>query len=343
MKEVLNFGIVGYGMIAKIHATCIDEIQGAKLIAICGNNQNKAESFAASYGAQVYTDYDEMLANKDIDVVCILTPSGTHAELGIAAALSGKHIIVEKPIDVTLEATDKLLETCRASNVKLCCISQHRYDPAIVELKKAVDTNQLGQLNFGVSRTTWYRSQEYYDSNKWRGTRALDGGGALINQSIHYVDLLQYIMGPVDEVFSYCVNRAHERIEVEDIAAATVKFKNGAIGLIEGNTAAYPGFSAKLEIYGSEGSVIIENDQVKEWRFKNGHVDEPPKVEKNHITGSSNANISHDSHKQQIQEFLLCIREDREPLVNGWEARKTLEIILAIYQSSKTGIPIKIK
>src|SRR4051812_25873435 len=214
MKQVLNFGIVGYGMIAKIHAACIDEIEGAKLLAVCGNNRYKAETFAADYEAEVYTEFQKMLDNKDIDVVCILTPSGTHAELGTAAALAGKHIIVEKPIDITLEKTDKLLETCLVNNVKLCCISQHRYDDGIIELKKAIDSNQLGQLNLGVSRTTWYRSQEYYDSNSWRGTRALDGGGALINQSIHYIDLLQYLMGPVDEVFAYCVHRAHERIEV---------------------------------------------------------------------------------------------------------------------------------
>ncbi|HEX7066061.1 MAG TPA: Gfo/Idh/MocA family oxidoreductase [Bacillales bacterium] len=343
MKGALKFGIAGYGMIAEIHAKCIEELQGAQLVAVYGQKRNKAEAFAEKYGAQVYTNYEEMLSEEDIDVVCILTPSGTHAKFGIPAAAAGKHIIVEKPIDVTLENADQLLEVCRSSNVRLCGISQHRYDPAIVELKKAVELNMLGQLNLGISRTTWYRSNEYYASNSWRGTWALDGGGALINQSIHYVDLLQYIMGPIEEVFSYCVNRAHEDIEVEDIAVATVKFKNGAVGLIEGNTAAYPGFSAKLEIYGSDGSVVIENDHVQEWKLKNGYQYEPPQIDKSHNVGAADArNISHESHKKQIGDFLKDIREDKEPLVNGEEARKALEFLLAIYESARTGRPVKI-
>ncbi|WP_146200565.1 Gfo/Idh/MocA family protein, partial [Paenibacillus agaridevorans] len=175
-------------------------------------------------------------------------------------------------IDITLDSADRLIEACRKHGVKLICISQHRYDPAIVQLKQAVDAGKLGQLNFGASHTKWYRPQSYYDGNGWRGTWALDGGGALMNQSIHYIDLLQYIMGPVDEVFAYCATRAHERIEVEDIGVAAVKFKSGAIGLIEGNTAAYPGFCSRLDIYGSDGGVIIENDEVKEWRLRSGET-----------------------------------------------------------------------
>jgi UDP-N-acetyl-2-amino-2-deoxyglucuronate dehydrogenase len=343
MVKTLNFAIVGLGMIANIHARCVHELPGAKLLAVCGRKRTQLEVFASEYQAQVYTDYHQMLANKEIDVVCILTPSGTHADLGAAAALSGKHIIVEKPLDVTLDHADKLIEVCQANHVKLCCISQHRYDHAFIELKKAVDSNLLGQLNFGASHTKWYRSQEYYNSNAWRGTWDMDGGGALINQSIHYIDLLQYIMGPAAEVFSYCVTRAHERIEVEDIAVAAIKFKSGAVGLIEGNTAAYPGFCTRLDIYGTEGSVIIENDQVKEWKLKSGMLYEPPETEINETIGASSADISHFSHKRQIEDFLSAIRENKEPLVNGLEARKTLQIVLSMYESAQTRKPIFIK
>lgn len=242
-----------------------------------------------------------------------------------------------------MEKADKLIETCRTAGVKLCCISQHRYDHAIVELKKAVDANWLGQLNFGASHTKWYRSPDYYESKAWRGTWEFDGGGALINQSIHYIDLLHYMMGPVDEVYAYCVTRAHERIDVEDIAVAAVKFKTGAIGMIEGNTAAYPGFNTRLDIYGTDGSIVIENDLVKEWKLKNGVLYEPPLTETNLIVGASNADISYQSHKRQIGDFLKAVQTNTEPLVNGLEAKKTLEIVLSIYESARTGKPIQIK
>ncbi|WP_219835774.1 Gfo/Idh/MocA family protein [Paenibacillus sp. R14(2021)] len=343
MTTTMNFAIVGYGMISAIHARSIQELPGANLIAVYGHNRERAQAFAANYGAAAYDDYERMLENADIDIVCILTPSGSHAELGIAAAKAGKHVIVEKPIAITLESADRLIESCKVNNVKLCCISQHRYDHAIIALKNAVDSGQLGQLNFGASHTKWYRTQAYYDNNEWRGTWALDGGGALMNQSVHYIDLLQYIMGPVDEVFAYCATRAHAGIEVEDVGAATVKFKSGAIGLIEGNTSAYPGFSTRLDIYGSDGGVIIENDEVKEWKLRNEGLYEPPKTKVESIVGASRADISHHSHKLQIADFMKAIRTRQEPLVNGLEGRKTLQIVLSLYESARTGKPIQIK
>jgi predicted dehydrogenase len=285
----------------------------------------------------MYTDYEAMFRRTDIDVVSVLTPSGLHAVVGIAAARAGKHVIVEKPMDVTLEKADALIAACRDAGVKLCCISQHRFDPAVVALKRAIADNQLGQLNFGGSHTKWYRSQEYYDSGDWRGTWALDGGGALINQSIHYVDLLQYIMGPFAEIHAYAATRAHERIEVEDIAVAAIKFKSGALGLLEGNTAAYPGFVARLDVYGTNGSVIIENDQIKEWELRS---EAPCPVEPEAISfigGTSSKDIWHVAHKRQIADMIAAIRENREPLVNGIEGRKPLEIVLAVYESARTG------
>lgn len=342
MRKTFNFAIIGYGMIASVHAKCIEELANARLSAVCGSDRERTEAFAAAYGASAYTNYEEMLANDDIDIVCVLTPSGTHAQFGIAAANAGKHVIVEKPIEITLERADRLIEACRANDVKLVCISQHRYDHAVVELKKAVDAGLLGQLNFGASHTKWYRSQQYYDQTAWRGTWEMDGGGALINQSIHYVDLLQFVMGPVEEVFAYCATRGHERIEVEDIAAATLKFKSGAIGLIEANTTAYPGFSTRLDIHGTNGSVMIENDKVIAWKCESGLDYVPPARELASKVGAASADISHDSHKEQIEHFMACIEEGAESLVNGEEARKTLQTVLSIYESARTGKPVTI-
>ena len=275
-------------------------------------------------------------------MVDVLTPSGTHAEIGAAAAQAGKHVIVEKPMDVTLAKADALIAACEQAGVKLCVISQHRFDPPIMALKKVICEGKLGQLNFCGSHTKWYRSQEYYDSGDWRGTWMLDGGGALINQSIHYVDLLSYVMGPVAEISAYTATRAHERIEVEDIAVAAVKFELGALGMIEGNTAAYPGFCARLDVYGSDGSVIIENDRVLEWRLRSGEQylsdDGPVGV----IAGSSSHDIWHHSHRRQIQDMIEAIREDRPPLVNGLAGRRALQIVLSVYELARTGQPVQL-
>ncbi|MFJ5769890.1 Gfo/Idh/MocA family protein [Psychrobacillus sp. NPDC093180] len=342
MNKTLCFGIVGSGSIAETHINSIRSIPNAEVAAIFSRNKETAKKWANESHIQVYCDYEEFLSNDELDIVTILTPSGTHADFGILAAKKGKHVIVEKPIDTTLAKTNELIRACREANVTLSCIFQHRFDDGIVDIKKALDLGEFGQLNFGAARTTWYRSQEYYDSGAWRGTWELDGGGALMNQSIHYIDLLLYLMGPVEEVHAYCVTRAHERIEVEDIAVASIKFKSGALGLIEGNTAAYPGYSATLDIFGNNGSVVIENDQVKEWNFKNGNQYTKASKEVLKTSASSSKMSSYESHKRQYEDIVQAIWEKREPLVTGEEALKSLELILAIYESARSGSPVKL-
>ncbi len=342
MKSSLNFAIIGCGVIGPTHARSISEIDGARLVAVADIVEEKAKALAEMYEAEAYLDYTKMLERDDIDVVNIATPSGIHADMGIAAARAGKHVIVEKPMDISLGKADALIAACREQGVKLCVISQHRFDQGIVDLRKAIKEEKLGPLAFGGAYTQWYRAQEYYDSGNWRGTWTLDGGGALMNQSIHYVDLLQYIMGPVEEIHAYCARRAHVRIEVEDVSAATLKFKSGAIGVIEGMTAAYPGFAARLDIFGGDGGVIIENDTVKEWRLRSGEEYATPVSEGPLIVGTSSADIWYLGHRRQIQDMVDAIREDRLPLVTGEEGRKPLEIILAIYQSARTGQTVKL-
>ncbi|WP_174727471.1 Gfo/Idh/MocA family protein [Mesobacillus harenae] len=342
MKKLLNFGIVGTGSITETHIKSIQEIPDAAVKAIFSRKKETAKKWGEEYNLEYYNNYEEFLKNEEFNIVTILTPSGTHAELGILAAKAGKHVVVEKPIDTTLVKTNELIQACRKANVTLSCIFQHRFDDAIVDLKKVIDQGEFGQLNFGAARTTWYRSQEYYDSGAWRGTWELDGGGALMNQSIHYIDLLLYLMGPVEEVHAYCATRAHERIEVEDVAVASLKFKSGALGLIEGNTAAYPGYSATLDIFGGNGSVIIENDDVKEWNFRDGQQYSKASGEATKNSASSNKMASYESHKRQYEDIVTAISENRDPLVTGEEARNSLQLILAIYESAKTGKPIRI-
>jgi UDP-N-acetyl-2-amino-2-deoxyglucuronate dehydrogenase len=338
----IRFGIIGCGVIAPTHARCLDELADAELVAVCDVVPEKARVLAAQFPAQVYSSCAEMLAQAPIDAVCVLTPSGLHAEVGTAAAQAGKHVLVEKPMDVTLERADALILACRAAGVKLGVISQHRFDPAVMALKQAVAAERLGQLIFGGAHTKWYRSQEYYDSGDWRGTWALDGGGALINQSIHYVDLLQYIMGEVAEIHAYTATRAHQRIEVEDIAVAALKFRSGALGLLEGSTSAYPGFVARLDINGTQGSVIIENDQISAWRLRTDEASPVPNEDSGFIGGTSSKNIWHHSHRRQLADFIAAIRENRPPLVSGEEGRKPLEIVLAVYASAKSGKTIRL-
>lgn len=339
---VLGFGVVGCGVIAPTHIKCIQGLPNARLSALCDIVRAKAEALAETAPAPIFTDYEAMLRHPDVDAVLVLTPSGLHAQVGIAAAQAGKHVLVEKPMDITLAKADALIAACRTAGIKLGCISQHRFDSAVAALKAAAESGRLGTLNFGAAHTKWFRSQAYYDSGDWRGSWAMDGGGALINQSIHYVDMLQYIMGPVAELHAYCAARAHERIEVEDIAAAVLQFKSGAIGLLEGNTAAYPGFCTRLDIYGSEGSVIIEDDRVKEWHLRSGEACSIAEDAGRSIAGTSSADISHLSHQRQLADFVDAVLSDREPKINGDEGRKPLEIVLAVYESARSGKPVRL-
>ena len=350
MSRKVRSAVVGLGAIGPTHVMSLKQIENAELYAVCDLVREKADKFAAENGCRVYYDFDEMLKDPNIDLVHLCVPSGLHAQLGVRAAKAGKNVLTEKPIDVTLEAADRLIAACHEAGVVLSCISQHRFDDAMLEAHAALEQGLFGKLTFGGSHTKWYRSQEYYDSGDWRGTWKLDGGGALMNQSVHYVDLLQYMMGPVEEVSAYCATLAHERIEVEDVAAATLKFKNGALGLLEGNTAAFPGFCARLDIYGTDGGIIIENDEIRDRRFRaegEGNGDFYGSI--SHTTkgstgaGASSAAIGASSHERQIRDVVSAILEGRQPKVTGEEARSPLAIILAVYESARTGGPVKVR
>lgn len=354
MTEEIRFAIIGVGVIGKQHQEQIAQIAGARLVAVADVVAERAKEFGEQYGVDWYNDYHEMLQRDDIDVVNITTPSGMHAEMTIAAAKAGKHVITEKPMEITLEKAEAMMTACREAGVKLSVISQHRFDASTVRVKADVEAGKFGKMVLGQAAVNWYRSQEYYDSGDWRGTWELDGGGALMNQSIHTIDLLQYLMGPVESVSAEMGTLTHERIEVEDVAVATVKFKNGALGTIVGTTSAFPGFSARLEVFGTTGSAVIDSDKLThlyhrmegETGAMYGKGKSINLAESSEVSGSGAADpaaINGLAHRLQFQDMIDAIHDDREPLINGEEGLKPLKIILAIYQSAQTGKSVTIE
>ncbi|HEX2647492.1 MAG TPA: Gfo/Idh/MocA family oxidoreductase [Candidatus Dormibacteraeota bacterium] len=335
---------MGAGVIAPFHARSIAALPNARLRAVVDVVPELAEQQAAEWGCDGYTDVRAVLDRTDIDVVCVCVPSGLHAEIGTQVAACGKHVVVEKPIEVSLEAADRLIGACRQHGVKLAVISQHRFDPGIRRLHEAVMAGRLGRLLLGDTIIKWYRTQQYYDSAGWRATWELDGGGALMNQGVHYVDLLQWLMGPVDRVVARCATGAHA-IPVEDVALALLTFASGALGVIEASTAAYPGFPERLEITGSGGTAIVAEGEVVAWELKDEKGETGPygaKVRFHQAVAPSAARTETGAaqktagHRTQLADLLDAIATGRDPVITGEEARKPLEIILAIYQSART-------
>ena len=334
-----GFGIVGAGIIAAVHADAIALLPDARLVAITDVAAGAARDFAAARGCAAESSLDDLLARRDVDVVCVCVPSGLHAEVGVRAAKAGKHLVVEKPVDVTLEAADRLLAAARQAGVTLTVMSQHRFDPGVTALKRLIDDGALGRLVLGEASTKWYRTQAYYGGAPWRGTWAMDGG-ALLNQGIHYVDLLRWCMGPAVEVTAVCTTQTHD-IEVEDTALAIVRFASGAVGTISATTAAYPGFPQKLEITGTEGTVTVEDGQLVRTALREaaGAAAAPSAAPG---AAADPAALDAAVHAAQLADLLAAADEGREPAVSGQDGREALEIVRAVYESSRTGRPVRL-
>lgn len=335
-EKPLGFGIIGLGSIAGHHIKSIMELDSCKLVAISSRNQSKLQSAAAQYHVEAFTDYRKLTEHPDVDVVCICTPSGFHLEPALAAAGAGKHVITEKPLEISVERGLKMIEACEKAGVKLACIFQNRYSPDYRQLYEAVKKGELGKPVLGNAYIKWFRDQQYYDSTDWRGTLQGDGGAALINQSIHTIDLLLHVMGPVKSVFGRTKTLAHD-IEGEDLGVAILEFESGALGTIEGSTAIYKGYPEKLEIHGVEGNVILEGGKITEWTPETGSGSTVT-VNETSATGSADPMaIDYKLHKSQMAEIVQHIIENKEPMVNGREGLKSLAVIEAIYQSAKSG------
>ncbi len=345
MPEKLRFGIVGCGVIASTHAEAIASLPEAQLVAIADIVPECAQRLANKYGATGYTSIQAMLADETLDIVNVCTPSGLHREHACLVMRSGRHVIIEKPMEITLAAIDEMLGVQKEMGVKLTVISQHRFDAATQQVHALVQEAAFGRLVLGNVLIPWWRSQAYYDSGAWRGTWALDGGGVLMNQSIHAIDLLQWLLGPVHSLCAYTDRLTHS-METEDVAVAVLRFANGALGTIAATTGAYPGIATRIELFGDKGSAIIEDDTLSYLHLARDDQEEmgaygiaatTKRTDKQGATAASNpAALSGSSHTLQIADMMRAIRENGTPLVDGYAARRPVEIILGMYESART-------
>ena len=338
--KIWNFGIIGAGNIADFHAKAVESLPNAKLIGICGTNPDKVKVLAVKYSCKVFNDTSEMLQSSDVDIILIATPSGAHVEPAVEAAKYGKHVLCEKPLEISLERIDKMIAAHKESGTKLGGIFNYRYNDVVQVLKNAIDSGRFGTITNASIYVPWWRSDEYYQSS-WRGTWALDGGGALMNQSIHMVDMLQYVMGPVDSLYAYIATLGHPQIEVEDTAVAVVKFRNNGLGMIYGTTASYPGQFRRLEITGTKGTVIMEENSFKVWQFAEPSDKDEEIIKKYSVVEggggvSDPMAIPFEPHARNIAAFIRSVEQYRTFEIDGREARKSVEIILGIYESSKS-------
>ncbi len=356
----MRFALIGCGVIAPTHVRALQQLgDRAELVSCSDVIPARAAALAQGFGLRA-ADYADVLADPTIDAVTVCTPSGLHAEVGVPALLAGKHVIVEKPMEVTVEACDLLLEAQRVSGTALGVICQHRFDPASQLVKRSIDDGDLGRLILADCRVPWFRSQEYYDSGDWRGTWELDGGGCLMNQGVHTVDLLRWTCGPVRSVYAQARTAAHERIEVEDVVCATIEFANGALGTVMASTSAYPGFPARLAIHGTAGGAVIEGDRLAALAVvgreplggegANAHALQvamggtraATKAVDETLTEAAAeqvdpADVWGEAHRRQLLDFIDAVEGGRTPLVDGSEGRNAVELVRAIYSSARTG------
>ena len=338
-----GFGILGLGMIAEFHAKAIAAMTGGSLVACCSRSDEKAKEFGDRFNCAAYSSVDEFLNHEGLDIVTICTPSGFHLEPALKVIEAGKHLIVEKPLEVTLERCDRMIEAAEKKGVTLAGVFPSRFHEVAGTIRKAVEAGRLGRLTLGDAYVKWFRTQEYYDKGVWRGTWEYDGGGALMNQSIHAIDLLQWFMGPVASVQAAAGTLAHERIEVEDTAAAVLRFKNGALGVIEGTTSVFPGFLKRIELSGDKGTVVLEEEDLKLWQFAeeesgDSEIREAFLSKTTSGGGASDPGaIGFHGHQLQFEDLCRALASGGSPLVDGREARKSVEIILAVYESDRTG------
>lgn len=335
---MIKFSLVGCGRIAKRHSDLLggSKIDGAQLVSVCDINLNKAKVIGDKFQIPYYSSQEEMLEKTDCNVVVILTESGNHARDAIVAAKNKKHVVVEKPMALTLEDADLMIKECETNEVKLFVVKQNRFNLPVIKLKEAIDHNRFGKKILGTVRVRWCRDQSYYDQDAWRGTWQYDGG-VLTNQASHHIDLLEWMMGEVDCVFAYSA-KSLANIEAEDTAVVSLKFKSGAIGLIEATTATRPkDLEGSISILGEGGSVEIGGfavNEMKVWNFVES-LDEDEDVIKNYSVNPPD--VYGFGHKEYYNHVVDCLSNNKKLLVDGSEGRKSLELINAIYESIETG------
>lgn len=330
-------------MIGRFHAKAITDMTGGTLHSVFDLNLERAEALAADFGAKAYSDMNAFLADENLDIVTVGTPSGAHLDPTLAALNAGKHAIVEKPLEVTTERIDQLMDAAQKSGKTLAAVLNRRFHPGMDAFKKASTEGRFGTLASASAYIKWYRDQAYYDSAGWRGTWALDGGGALMNQSIHTVDALLYLAGPVKRVTANTALLAHERIEVEDHCVALLEFENGARGVIEASTCTWSkdGHPARVQLSGTEGSVFLADEAFESWDFQNEQPEDEEiratlmKGQEAGLGANDPSAINTYQHQRNFEEVVTAIHEGREPTTSANESRKAVELIQAIYESAK--------
>jgi len=329
----MNFAIVGCGHIAKKHAEAIRQIDGAVLAAVCDKIPENMEPYVQDFGARAFVDYDKLLDDPDIHIVNICTPSGTHAPLAVKAAASKKHIVLEKPMALTLEDAEAIIQACKEHNVKLTVVHPNRFRPAVVELRKLVDDGLFGTLSHADATVRWNRNQAYYDQAPWRGTKAMDGG-VLMNQAIHNLDLMIWLMGPVEEIQGYVATRVRN-IESEDVATAVIRFQNGALGVVEATTNVYPkNLEESLSIFGAKGTAVIGGPNAN-W-YKHAAFEDLPNEQVEAMIKRIEADpFGKPGHQAILEDIIAAIREDRTPAVSGEDGRDAVKFVLGIIQAAE--------
>ncbi|MEX0771669.1 MAG: Gfo/Idh/MocA family oxidoreductase [Balneolales bacterium] len=343
-QKKCGIGIVGCGNISGTHADAINHSRNGELVAAFSRNSEKLNTYCNKYSTNGFTDYDEFLAQSDIDIVSICTPSGTHLDFGIKAAEAGKHVIVEKPIEVNLERGRKLIDICKKNKVRLAVIFQSRFMDDIIRMKKAIDEGQIGKPFMVSASVKWYRDQEYYTQSPWRGSLALDGGGAVINQSIHTVDLLQWLTGGVEKIYALKGTFTHEGIEGEDNAVACLNFKNGAIGIFEASTSIDPPQNRKIEIHGTKGTALLEGSR---YRYLSSENDSSEEQDDSALSAAGAASplsdLSYEDHRKQYEQIVDAFSNNTDLVVSGEESLKSLAIVEALYTSAEKNEPVTVE
>ncbi len=344
----VGFGIIGTGAVAAAHAMAITHSEFADLVAVYDVVPERAKEFAAKYNTQAVESFEEFLKTPGLEAVTVATPSGFHHDPVCAAARAGIHILCEKPLDITLDKIDDMIKVCEENKVFLAAIFQSRFKKAVIAIRKALDEGRFGKLVSVSAKQLWYRDTAYYKSASWRGTWAIDGGGALMNQGSHTVDQLLYLGGEVKRLSAHTANLLHD-IEVEDTAVASMEFVNGACGTIEVSTACQPGYPVTIEITGTKGSALIKSDTIARWQF----VEERPEDEeirkeladgsKTSGGASSAMDFDYHGHMYHVDNLARAIRNGEALILDGKDGRLAVEFIQAVYESSRTGMPVTLR
>ncbi len=342
LKKVYGFAILGTGMISKFHARALRELPEAKLIAVCSRDMLRAKAFAAEFDCQAFDRLDAMLAKAEVDVLIIATPSGSHMEPAVAAAQAGKHVLCEKPLDVTLERVDAMIAAHRESGTQLGCTFQIRYTPALQPIRDALREGRFGTLTYAGVYVPWWRSNEYYADSPWHGKQKLDGGGALMNQAIHMIDLLCDLMPRVESVVGFTACIGHPGLETEDVASAALRFEGGAVGVIYGSTSSWPGQAKRMEITGTGGTVVFLDDCLTVFEFRDKRPADAEILQRfGNVKTAHGVNdpaaMTHALHAACFRDFIKALESDTPFRVNGDSARRAVSLIRSIYESSATG------